>query len=217
MRLPALLHKLFRLVFSIWRFLPHKMWKQSWEILKSICVIFRFVLTGLLLNWNSSEIKTLRRDVSDVGTRRNVWIAPPVVCKIVDFPIYTKHFKLLVICTYKKQYDFDGNQNRSALSKKEQPKTTEKTHENLNRSNTYSFWANNLVLFSWTGLYCIFWREKRQQYEMQLAIETDTTNYWVLLKKTRQSSSFDPPAQTNRGICWHLQRNDRHNLLHICK
>ena len=28
----------------------------------------------------------------------------------------------------------------------------EKNHENLNQSNTYGFWADNLVLFSWTGL-----------------------------------------------------------------
>ena len=37
---------------------------------------------------------------------------------------------------------------RSMLSKKEQPNTTGKIRENLNRSNTCGFWANNLVLFS---------------------------------------------------------------------
>ena len=26
-----------------------------------------------------------------------------------------------------------------------------KTRENLNLSNSYGFWANNLMLFSWTG------------------------------------------------------------------
>ena len=48
----------------------------------------------------------------------------------------------------KKPYDFDRNQNRSVLSKKEQPNTTEKKRENLNRSNVYDSGANNLVLFS---------------------------------------------------------------------
>ena len=49
----------------------------------------------------------------------------------------------------KKPNDFDKNQNRSALFKKELPKTTgKKTRENLNRSNAYDFWDNNLVLFS---------------------------------------------------------------------
>ena len=39
----------------------------------------------------------------------------------------------------KKPYDFDRNQKRSALSKKEQPNTTGKNRENLNRSNAYGF------------------------------------------------------------------------------
>ena len=49
----------------------------------------------------------------------------------------------------KKPYDFDRNQNRSALFKKEQPKHHhgKKNRENLNWSNTYGFWANNLVVF----------------------------------------------------------------------
>ena len=38
--------------------------------------------------------------------------------------------------------------------KKNSQTSQEKNRENLNWSNTiYDFWANNLVLFSWTGLY----------------------------------------------------------------
>ena len=37
----------------------------------------------------------------------------------------------------KKPYDFNINQNRSALSKKEQPNSTGKNRENLNQSNVY--------------------------------------------------------------------------------
>ena len=37
--------------------------------------------------------------------------------------------------------------------KKKNQTPQEKNHENLNRSNVYGFWANNLVLFSSTGLY----------------------------------------------------------------
>ena len=48
----------------------------------------------------------------------------------------------------KKPYDFDRNQKRSALSKKEQPNSTVKNRKNLNLSNIYGFWANNLVLYS---------------------------------------------------------------------
>ena len=39
----------------------------------------------------------------------------------------------------KKPYHFDRYQKRSVLSKKEQPKTTGKNRENLNRSITSSF------------------------------------------------------------------------------
>ena len=46
-----------------------------------------------------------------------------------------------------KPLDFERNQNRSALSKKERP-NKEENRKNFNRSNTYGFWANNLVLFS---------------------------------------------------------------------
>ena len=42
---------------------------------------------------------------------------------------------------------------RFELKLKKNPKRHRKNHKNLNRSNTYDFWANNLVLFSWTGLY----------------------------------------------------------------
>ena len=37
--------------------------------------------------------------------------------------------------------------------KKNSQAPQENNRENLNPSNTYGFWANNLVLFSWTGLY----------------------------------------------------------------
>ena len=47
----------------------------------------------------------------------------------------------------KKPYDFDRNQKTSALSKKEQPNTTRKNGKKLKLSNTYGFWANNLVFF----------------------------------------------------------------------
>ena len=39
--------------------------------------------------------------------------------------------------------------------KKNSQTPQEKNRENLNRSNVYGVWANNLVLFSWTGLYHI--------------------------------------------------------------
>ena len=39
----------------------------------------------------------------------------------------------------KKQYEFDINQNRSALYKKEQPNTAGKNRENSNQSNIYGF------------------------------------------------------------------------------
>ena len=49
----------------------------------------------------------------------------------------------------KKPFDFDRNKDRSTLSERvEQPNITVRNRENLNRSNTYGFWADNLMLFN---------------------------------------------------------------------
>ena len=43
--------------------------------------------------------------------------------------------------------------------KKNSQTPQDKNCENLNRSNTYGFWASNLVLFSWTGLYILVFEQ----------------------------------------------------------
>ena len=62
-------------------------------------------------------------------------------------PVQLKNMRLEA----KKPYNFDKSSKRSALSEKEQAKTTGKNNENLNCSNTYGFLDSNLEVFCPTG------------------------------------------------------------------
>ena len=49
--------------------------------------------------------------------------------------------------------------------KKNSQTTQDKNRENLNWSNAYGFWANNLELFSWTGLLIVWDPDLFKKYE----------------------------------------------------
>ena len=84
------------------------------------------------------------------------------------------------------------------VTNKEQPKTTEKTRENLNRSNIISFRPLNLELFCWTGLYF-----KITTNDRNVILQ----NYWIIIYANR--NWFFNPLTTKNDFLAHLKKSRR--------